>query len=165
MPRRNKKKDDQGGNSKHPPKKPAKVATPENPAPQEPSAIHVNPMYDQMPDKIEDPGAVFKLAYLDMKQVAANNKLAFVAQEYALKIQALERERNNEINNLKAEMQRIKDARRVAKEEIEKQYNIALRSYSYDDVTGVLTKQALEDIEKKKSKSENQESQKEETLH
>lgn len=127
-----------------------KTATPENPTPDAPSKVHVNPHYDQMPDKIEDPAAVFRLAYLDMKQTAANNKLAFIAQDYQRKMQILEAQRNTELNNLKSEIRRIEDARRQQKEDIERTYNISLRSYVYDDITGSLTKQAIPDEEKEK---------------
>lgn len=133
-----------------------KTATPENPSPPEKSAVTVNAMHDAMPDTIEDPGAVFKLAYLDMKKVAINNKLAVVAQDYERKIVALNAERNAAINQIKAEMAQADNELRMQKETIENTYGIALRSYTYNDETGVLTKQAvLEDEEAAKERQRN----------
>ncbi len=124
-------------------RKPAKRATPSNPKPQEPTAVNVNSAYDEMPDTIEDPAAVYKMAMLDMKRVAVNNKLAFVAMEQERKVAAAVRERDTVLREVKAE---LRDAERqyiAQKDAIETQYGIALRAYTYNDETGVLTKQAL----------------------
>ncbi len=126
---------------------PKKTATPTNPKPEEPSAISVNEAYDRMPDTIDDPAAVFRMAMLDMKRVAVNNKLAFVAQDQEKKVQAAMRERDNVLKEVKAEL-RVAEAEHLhQKKAIEAQYGIALRSYTYNDETGVLTKEALPDEE------------------
>jgi len=128
-------------------RKPAKKATPSNPKPQEPSVVNVNPDYDEMPDTIEDPAAVYRMAMLDMKRVAVNNKLAVVAMEQERKVAAAVRARDNELKEVKAE---LRDAERQfieQKQSIEKTYGIALRAYTYNDETGTLTKQALPDEE------------------
>jgi hypothetical protein len=126
---------------------PKKRATPENPEPDVPSAVNVNPSYDAMPDEIDDPANVFKMAMLDMKKAAVTNKLAIVAQEHEKRVKAAEDARKSDLNKVKAELREVENAFRMQKEFIERKYNIALRSYTYNDETGVLKKQALPDEE------------------
>lgn len=128
-------------------RKPAKRATPRNPKPQEPTAVNVNSAYDEMPDTIEDPAAVYKMAMLDMKRVAVSNKLAFVAMEQEKKVVSAVRERDVALKTIKAELREAESQFIAQKSAIETQYGIALRSYTYNDETGVLTKQALLDEE------------------
>jgi hypothetical protein len=145
MAKRTRQKAASGGNSKHPPKK--KTATPDNPAPKEKSAISVNPAYDAMPDTVEDPAAVFKLAFLDMQEAKYVAELAVIAQEYDRRLVALKSEKQVNVGNAKS---RLKEAQRKLKEHrdhIEATYGLALRSYTYDDETGILKKQELPDEE------------------
>jgi hypothetical protein len=127
--------------------KPTKKATPANPKPKEPSAINVNPRYDEMPDTIEDPAAVFRMAMLDMKRAAIHNKLAVVVQEHEKRVAAAVAARDNAIRETKAELQDAERQFIEQKQNIEKTYGIALRSYNYNDETGVLTKQSLPEEE------------------
>ncbi|RLC88635.1 MAG: hypothetical protein DRJ03_01815 [Chloroflexi bacterium] len=122
---------------------PKKTATPANPKPKEPSVVAVNEAYDRMPDTIEDPAAVFRMAMLDMKRVAVNNKLAFVAMEQEKKVQSVVLERDRALKQVKAELADAERELLAQKEAIEAQYGIVLRSYTYNDETGVLTKQAI----------------------
>lgn len=134
--------------------KPEKKATPENPKPTEPSAAKVNPMYDEMPDTIEDPGNVFRMAMLDMKRAAVNNKLAFVAQDQEKKVLAAVNERDRVLREVKAELREAEREFTEQKQFIEEKYGIALRAYTYNDKTGVLTKNALLVEEEKKKDGE-----------
>lgn len=149
-------------------KKETKTATPEKPKPEGPSAVSVNPAYDEMPDKVEDPAAVFKMAMLDQKRQAAIHKLAVVAQEHDRRVKAAEAARQHDLNQVKAELRDVETALKAQKDYIEKQYGIALRSYTYNDETGVLTKQALpeeEEQETDQSTSSVPNNGKAETLH
>jgi len=130
---------------------PTKKATPQNPTPTEPSKLSVTPSYDQMPDTVEDPAAVFKMAMLEMKRIAVNNKLAVVAQEHEKRVQMAVLERDNALKKVKAELRDAEEQHRVQKQAIEKQYGIALRVYTYNDETGVLTKRGLEELEEEGS--------------
>lgn len=129
------------------PKKTAKRATPTNPRPAEPSALNVNPAYDAMPDTIEDPAAVFKMAMLDMKRAALNNKLAVVVQEHAKRVAAAVAAQKHDIEQVKMELKEAEQQFFGQKQHIEKTYGIALRAYTYNDETGVLTKHALPEDE------------------
>lgn len=126
-------------------KKATKKATPANPKPTEPSAVNVNPMYDEMPDEIDDPANVFKMAMLDMKRVAVNNKLAFVAQDQEKKVFAAAQERDRVLSSVKAELRDTESLFVEQKQYIETKYGISLRSYTYNDETGILKKQSLPD--------------------
>ena len=141
------------------PTKPKKTATPRNPAPEEKSAMSVNPMYDQMPDTIEDPGAVFKMAMLEMKRIAVNNKLAYVAQEQEKIVRAAEQNRKIAIDKVKAELREAEKKYKEQKDAIEQQYNIALRAYTYNDETGILKKRGLKELEEEDNAREQQPAQ------
>ena len=134
--------------------KPQKKATPENPRPAEPSATKVNPMYDEMPDSIDDPGNVFRMAMLDMKCAALNNKLAFVAQDQEKKVLAAVNERDRTLKEVKGELDEAKRELVQQRQFIEEKYGIALRAYTYNDQTGILTKNALLVEEEKKKNAE-----------
>lgn len=122
---------------------PKKKATPSNPKPKEPSAISVNPSYDSMPDTIEDPAAVFKMAMLDMKRAAIHNKLAVVAQEHEKRVKAAVDAQKRDIEQVKMELREAEQQHKAQKDHIEQTYGIALRCYTYNDETGVLTKHDL----------------------
>lgn len=115
--------------------------------------MSVNGMYDQMPDKIEDPASVFRMGMLEMKRIAINNKLAVVVQEHERRVAAAVAEQKRSIQEVKAELQDAERQYIEQKQAIEKQYGIALRAYTYNDETGVLTKNALlvEEIKKEQA--------------
>jgi len=135
--------------TKSSPKAPVKPkqtpATPEKPKPEEKSELSVNDRYDQMPDRIEDPMAVMRMALLDMTCVAANNKLAYVVKDQQERVTSAVRTQNNAIRECKAELEAAQQSLKELKDTIEATYGIALRSYTYNDETGVLTKQPLEE--------------------
>jgi hypothetical protein len=147
------------------PEAPKKVATPENPKPPEPSAVQVNPMYDEMPDEIDDPANVYRMAMLDMRRAAIHNKLAFIAQDQERKVQAAVRERDRLINEAKIELREAEAAFIAQKQFIEEKYHIALRSYTYNDETGVLKKQAIFEKEDEEQPAAPAAGEKEKTLH
>lgn len=149
------------------PKKPAKKATPANPRPKEPSALNVNSSYDQMPDTIEDPAAVFRMAMLEMKRVAINNKLAVVVQEHEKRVKAAVDAQKRDIEQCKAELREAEQQFVEQKQNIEKTYGIALRAYTYNDDTGVLTKSDLliEEIKKEKAKQAEQQAEQQSETH
>lgn len=165
MAKRNKKKTTDGGNSKSLPKK---TATPENPKPEEKSAISVNAMYDEMPDEVADPGAVFKLAFLDMKRQEIINRLAIVAQQFEKQAVQFDKNRKLALDTVKAELREAEQKLKEHKDSIEAQYGLALKSYTYDDETGMLKKQALEEAEdeaKKASKTSDEGVEDAKTVH
>ena len=134
------------------PKKPAKKkkqepATPEKPKPEGESALKVNPSYDEMPDEIADPGAVFRMAYLDEKKAKLENQLALNAVEYQRRIDEAMRAKNTALQEIKNEIRRAEELIKAHKDAIEAQYGIALRAYNYDDETGVLKKHGLPEEE------------------
>lgn len=131
-----------------------KRATPEQPHSAEPSAISVNPMYDEMPDEIDDPANVFKLAMLEMKIAAIQNKLAFATQDQRQKVLAAQEEQARVLRQIKMELQNAKDLFIAQKNYLEEKYGIALRAYTYNDETGLLTKTMLEDENQQEKKEE-----------
>lgn len=147
------------------PEAPKKVATPENTKPPEPSAVQVNPAYDEMPDEINDPASVYRMAMLDMRRAAINNKLAFVAQDQERRVQAAVRERDRIINEVKAELREAEAAFIAQKQFIEEKYHIALKSYTYNDETGVLKKQAIFEKENEEQPTAPAVGEKEKILH
>lgn len=130
-----------------------KKATPSNPRPAVPSAISVNPDYDAMPDTIEDPASVFRMAMLDMKRAAINNKLAVVVQEHEKRVKAAVDAQKRDIEQCKVELREAEQQFVEQKQAIEQQYGITLRAYTYNDDTGVLTKSDLlvEEIKKERA--------------
>ena len=144
---------------------PNKVATPENPKSDVPSAMKVNPMYDEMPDEINDPANVYKMAMLDMRRAAINNKLAFVAQDQERKVAAAVAERARILNEVKAELREAEQQFIEQKQFIENKYHIALKSYTYNDETGVLKKQALLEEETEEQLLVASSEEKSKTLH
>lgn len=135
-----------------------KTATPSNPRPEEKSAVKVNPSYDAMPDEIDDPANVFKLAMLDQKRQSVMHKLAVVAQEHEKRVKAAVDAQKRDLDKVKAELREVENALRVQKGYLEEKYGIALRSYTYNDETGILKKQALpEEKEADSNNTENSE--------
>jgi len=130
---------------------PKKVVTPENPKSSVPSAVQVNSTYDEMPDVVEDPASVFRMAMLDMRRVAANNKLAFMARDQEQRVAFAVAEQKRVLSETKAELHDAERQLMAQKNEIETKYGIALRAYTYDDETGILKKSAIliEELEAK----------------
>jgi len=120
-------------------------------------------MYDEMPDEINDPANVYKMAMLDMRRAAINNKLAFVAQDQERKVVAAVAERARILNEVKAELREAEQQFIEQKQFIENKYHIALKSYTYNDETGVLKKQAL--LEEETEEQPPVASSEEKTLH
>jgi len=136
------------------------------------ATVSVNPSYDAMPDVVDNDAArVFKMAFLEMRHAAINNKLAIVAQEYEKKQLGLNQQRTHDLNQVKAELAEADRKLKACKDELEKEHGIALRCYTYDDETGVLTKQILleqearEEAEKNAGGQNSEQSGTESTIH
>lgn len=127
-------------------KAPAVIETPATlavkPAPPEvlPMA-HVNSAYDAMPNEIEDAGAVFKLAFLDSERGRLQTQALLVKETGEQNIKAMQLQYQNAINELQRQIREVDAKIKEHRDYIEKKYSIALRSYNYDDETGVLKKQ------------------------
>jgi len=120
-----------------------------------------------LPEEIHDPAEVFKLAYLDMRLSDAMSRKAFIEKDFDQKIVMLDldyknkrstllTQRQHQLNNVRAE---IDDAQKNVKEQkdyIEKKHGIALRAYTYDDLTGTLRLQEI--LEKEEVPEEKQNS-------
>ena len=115
------------------------------------------------PNEINDPANVYKMAMLDMRRAAINNKLAFVAQDQERKVVAAVAERARILNEVKAELREAEQQFIEQKQFIENKYHIALKSYTYNDETGVLKKQAL--LEEETEEQPPVASSEEKTLH
>lgn len=102
---------------------------------------HVNDSYDAMPNEIEDPAAVFKLAFLDAERGRLQTQALLAKQEGDQNIKAMQIQYQTTINELQRQIREIEIKIKEHRDYIEKKYNIALRSYNYDDETGVLRKQ------------------------
>ena len=105
------------------------------------SEEHVNALYDAMPDNIEDPGAVFKLAFLDSERGRLQTQALLVKQEGDQNVKALQLQYQTTLNELQRQIRAIEARLKEHRDYIEAKYKIALRSYNYDDETGVLKKQ------------------------
>lgn len=128
-------------------KAPRKRATPSNKKPAEKSAISVNPSYDSMPDEIEDPASVFRMAMLDERRQSMAHKLAVVISEHEKRVKAALDAQKRDIAQVKMELKDAEAQLRAQKEHIEEQYGIALRAYTYNDETGLLKKSDLPEEE------------------
>jgi hypothetical protein len=87
------------------------------------------------------------MAYLDQKLHALKTQVALVEKEYNIRLRDMQAQHNNTILSLRAEIGSVTRAITEHKGDIEAKYNIALRSYTYNDETGVLTKQIILDME------------------
>jgi len=106
-----------------------------------PPTTHVNEVYDAMPNEIEDPGAVFKLAFLDSERGRLQTRALLVKQEGDQNIKAMQIQYQNAINELQKQIREVDTKIKEHRDYIEAKHGIALRSYNYDDETGVLKKQ------------------------
>lgn len=107
----------------------------------DPPKEHVNDKYDAMPNEIEDPGAVFKLAFLDSERGRLQTQALLVKQEGDQNIKAMQLQYQNAINELQRQIREVDAKIKEHRDHIEAKHGIALRSYNYDDETGVLKKQ------------------------
>lgn len=107
----------------------------------DPPKEHVNDKYDAMPNEIEDPGAVFKLAFLDSERGRLQTQALLVKQEGDQNIKAMQIQYQTTLNELQRQIRVVEAKIKEHKDYIEKKHGVALRSYNYDDETGVLKKQ------------------------
>jgi len=105
--------------------------------------VSINPLYDAMPNEIQDPGNVFRMAYLDTRIIAITNKRMFLEKHYNEQMSSIKARRDLDLATMDAEIIDAKKQARDQRENIEKQYGISLKSYTYEDTTGVLVKQNL----------------------
>jgi hypothetical protein len=99
--------------------------------------------YDAMPDEVADPGSTFKMALLEAQRVALENKRAYLELNYNVQISNTQKKMHRELFDTDAEIKELARRHKAQKDYIEETYGIALKSYTYNDETGVLTKQAL----------------------
>lgn len=91
-------------------------------------------------DQIDDPIAVFRMWALDERYARINAGRAAKVLEYEKRIRELKDERNQTNNQLQAQERQAKVDSDAQREMIETKYGINLKQYTYDDVTGVLTR-------------------------
>lgn len=103
----------------------------------------VNPDYDAMPDTIEDPGNTYRMALLDTQAASLQYKRNYLELSYNLQISNTQKKMVNELREIDAEIKDVQRQYKDQKDHIEAKYNIALKSYNYNDETGTLTKQVL----------------------
>jgi hypothetical protein len=100
--------------------------------------------FAKMPDEVDDPAMVFKMAFLDMKLQATKHQMGLVLRDLQQKAEAIAQQHNKTKSDfeaaIKALSQQVKDQHYY----IESKHGIALRSYTYDDETGILRKLDLE---------------------
>ena len=106
-----------------------------------PPTAHVNDAYDAMPNEIEDAGAVFKLAFLDAERGRLHTQTLLVKQEGEANIKAMQIQYQNAVNELQRQVRETERKIKEHRDYIEQKHGISLRSYNYDDETGVLKKQ------------------------
>lgn len=99
--------------------------------------------YAAMPDEVSDPGSTFKMALLDAQRTALANKRAFLELNFNLQISNTQKKMHQALFDLDAEIKELARRYKEQKDYIEETYGVALKSYTYNDETGVLTKQAL----------------------
>jgi hypothetical protein len=99
--------------------------------------------YDAMPNEVTDPGSTFKMALLDAQRVALENKRAFLELNFNVQISNTQKKMHQSLFDIDAEIKDLKRRYKAQKDYIEETYGIALKSYTYNDETGVLTKQDL----------------------
>lgn len=106
-----------------------------------PKPTIVNPDYDAMPDTIEDPASMYRMALLDTQVAALQHKRNYLELHYNLQLQNTQKKMSTDLAAIDAEVKGIKKQYKEQKDYIEEKYGIALKSYNYNDETGVLTKQ------------------------
>jgi hypothetical protein len=99
--------------------------------------------YAAMPNEVSDPGSVFKMALLEAQRVALENKRAFLELNFNLQISNTQKKMHQALFDIDAEVKELARRHKEQKDYIEETYGIALKSYTYNDETGVLTKQDL----------------------
>jgi hypothetical protein len=100
--------------------------------------------FAEMPDEIDDPANVFKLAFLDMSLQSKQHQMVNVLRELQVKAEAITAQHNKAKRDYELEIKDLRQQVKNQRDYIEEKHKIALRSYTYDDVTGVLTKQDLD---------------------
>jgi len=100
--------------------------------------------YAAMPDEITDPGNTFKMALLDAQKAALQNKRQFTELNYNVMISNTQKKMSLELATLDAEIKSLERRYKDQKDYIEETHKIALKSYNYDDETGILTKMEQE---------------------
>lgn len=104
---------------------------------------NVNPSYDAMPNEIEDPGKVFRMAWLDSRLQTVRTQIQLVIKTFDERLRDITTRKTNDVLTLQAQERELVQALKDQRDELEKQYGIALKSYNYDDITGVLKKQVI----------------------
>ena len=107
----------------------------------------VNPDYDAMPDTITDPGNTFRMALLDTQVAGLQHKRNYLELSYNLQISNTQKKMTQDLKDIDNEIKAIKRQYKEQKDFIEEKYGIALKSYNYNDETGILTKQVPTGVE------------------
>ena len=100
-------------------------------------------VYAAMPDEVSDPGSTFKMVLLETQRVALENKRAFLELNFNVQISNTQKKMHQTLFDIDAEIKELTRRHKEQKDYIEEMYGISLKSYTYNDETGVLTKQAL----------------------
>lgn len=107
----------------------------------EPKATVVSPDYDAMPDEVEDPANVYRMALLETRRTALQNKRLYLELHYNNQMASIRKKMSDDFARIDGEIKELKKAHTVQRDYIESKHGIALKSYNYNDETGVLTKE------------------------
>jgi hypothetical protein len=99
--------------------------------------------FDAMPNEIDDPSLVFKMAFLDSDCTRISAQIVNQKNEFEAKMTALRNNYQTAINTLTSQHRTTSQRLKEHKDYIEEKYNIALKSYTFDDETGKLKKIVL----------------------
>lgn len=91
-------------------------------------------------EEIQDPGSVFRLAYLEERKRNGYISRELRKRIYDERLMALKNERNDVIAAIDRELAHVEELLIQARAEIEAKHDLNLKNYAYDDETGVLRK-------------------------
>lgn len=99
--------------------------------------------FEKMPEKVEDSANVFKMVMLENQIVALDNKRRYLELNYNVQLETIRKKMAVELRDLDAALKDLRAQHKNQKDYIESTHSIALKSYNYNDETGVLTKQQM----------------------
>lgn len=98
--------------------------------------------WDAMPNTVEDPLAVFKMCLYEERCQGLEFRKAAVLAQMDNEIRNLQMARNNKMLELDRALRQAHAQMMQHKDHIEDKHKLVLKCYTYDDETGILTKQS-----------------------
>lgn len=108
-----------------------------------------SPKKPPMPDVVDDPGATFKMALFDAQMAALQNKRKYLELNYTMQMSNMQKKMQRELQDIDTELSTLQVRYKQQKDYVEQKHGIALRAYTYNDESGILTRRSLAGVEEK----------------